>query len=216
MSKKKLSLALLLAVMTALLPACKVAPQRYSTPQVQGFSLAPGGLEQGGLAFLTPSTVTGQEEDKQPIALMFSSTLASERPSIRLLSLADTLSAVNRAGLTDTYKRMYQDYRDTGVFDPGLLRQIGDAAGTRYAAQIKMAGFAQGTKERFGVFGLSIFYTQTANIRLFLQIWDTHTGAIAWEGVEELSASYETLTEKLLTLQSIARDAAGELIKRLP
>jgi hypothetical protein len=217
MSKKALSVALLLAVATAVvLPGCKVAPQRYSTPHAQVFTLQPGGLEQGGLAFLTPSTVTGQEEDKQPLALMFSSTLTGARPAIRVLSLADTLSAVNRTGLTDGYKRMYQGYRDTGLFDPGLLRQIGDAAGIRYAAQIKMAGFGQGTKDRFGVFGLSIVYTQVANIRLFLQIWDTHTGAIAWEGVEELSASYETLAEKPVTMQSMVQDAAGELIKRLP
>jgi hypothetical protein len=206
----------LVAVSAALLPGCRTAPQRYSTPQVQVFSLAPGDLEQGGLAFLTPSTVTGQEEDKQPVALMFSSTLARERPKIRLLSLAATLSAVNRAGLTDVYKRMYQDYRDTGLFDPGLLRQIGEATGARYVAQIKMAGFGQGTKDRFGVFGLSILYTQLGNIRLFLQVWDTHTGAIAWEGVEELRTSYESLSEKLVTLQSIAQDAAGELIKGLP
>jgi hypothetical protein len=216
MLKRQLSLMLLLAVTAALLPGCKIAPQRYSAPQVQLFTLAPGDLERHGLAFLTPSTVTGQEEDKQPLALMFSSTLSRERPSVRLLSLADTLSAVNRAGLTDTYKRMYQDYRDTGLFDPALLRQIGKATGARYAAQIKMAGFGQGNKGRFGVFGLSIFYTQTATIRLFLQIWDTQTGAIAWEGGEELTAAYDTLTEKAITLQSMVQDAAGELIRRLP
>jgi hypothetical protein len=33
---------------------------------VQAFSLAQGDLEREGLAVLTPSTVTGQEEDEQP------------------------------------------------------------------------------------------------------------------------------------------------------
>lgn len=211
MPARPLILALVLG-----LAACTVAPQRYSSPQVQVFSLAQGDLERHGLAVLTPSTVTGQEEDKQPVALVFGAALADKRPGVRVVGLAETLSAVNRAGLTDAYKRMYQDYRDTGLFDPALLRQVGEAAGARYAAQLKVAGFRQLTKDRFGVFGLNVLYTQAANIRIFLQIWDTHTGAIAWEGVDELSASYETASEKMVTLQSVALDTAGVLIERLP
>jgi hypothetical protein len=212
---RALTRALTLALALGL-AGCTVAPQRYSSPQVQTFSLDQGDLERDGLAVLTPSTVTGQEEDKQPVALVFSTALGQKRPAVRLAGLAETLSAVNRAGLTDAYKRMYQDYRDTGLFDPALLQQVGEAVGVRYAAQIKVAGFRQVTKDRFGVFGLNVLYTQTANIRVFLQIWDTRTGAIAWEGVDELSASYETASEKMVTLQSVALDVAGVLIERLP
>jgi hypothetical protein len=207
---------LALCAAVGLLASCRVAPQRYSTPQVQAFTLASGQLERDGLAFLTPSTVTGQEEDKQPLALVFTDTLAKKRARIRIVSLASTLSAISQAGLTDTYKRMYQDYRDTGVFDPALLKQVGEATGTRFAAQLKMAGFRQGAKDRFGVFGLSIMQTQTANIRLFFQIWDTHTGAIAWEGTEELTSAFDTIAEQTVTFQTVVEDAAGDLIARLP
>jgi hypothetical protein len=212
---RPLSRALLPALALAL-TSCTIAHQRYSSPQVQAFSLARGNLERDGLAVLTPSTVTGQEEDKQPMALVFSTALKQKRAAVRLVGLAETLSAINRAGLTDAYKRMYQDYRDTGLFDPALLRQVGEAAGVRYAAQIKVAGFRQVTKDRFGVLGLSVLYTQSGNIRLFLQIWDTRVGGIAWEGMNELSASYETASEMLVTLQSISLDAMGVLIDRLP
>jgi hypothetical protein len=61
-----------------------------------------------------------------------------------------------------------------------------------------------------------VLYTQSGNIRLFLQIWDTRVGGIAWEGMNELSASYETASEMLVTLQSISLDAMGVLIDRLP
>ena len=105
-----------LALLLPLLPACRIANQRYSTPHTEGFGLVAGQLEAGGLAFLTPSSVTGQEEDRQPLALVFADVLAERRKDIPVVGLPQTLSAVNRAGLTEAYKRMYQDYRDSGVF----------------------------------------------------------------------------------------------------
>jgi len=42
--------------------------------------------------------------------------LKEKRPDIRCVALAETLSAVNRAGLAERYKEMYIDYRDTGLF----------------------------------------------------------------------------------------------------
>jgi len=201
---------------SALIASCTVAPQRYSTPQVQAFTLDKGQLEEGGLAFLTPSTVTGQEEDKQPLALIFTQTLEQQRPKIRVVPLSGTISAVNQAGLTEIYKGMYRDYRDTGLFDPTSLRQIGEATGVRYAGQLKMPGFGQGSKGRFGIFGLEVMKTQTANIRLYFQIWDTRTGGIAWEGVEELTAAYDTIAEKTVTFKSVVEDAAQQLIAQLP
>jgi hypothetical protein len=205
-----------LCAASLLLAGCAIAPQRYSTPQVQTLTLAKGELEADGLAFLTPSTVTGQEEDKQPLALIFTDTLAAERPQVRVVPLAATISAVNRAGLTEMYKALYRDYRDTGVFDPASLREIGEAAGARFAGQLKMAGFDQAQQNRFGVFGLTIMKTQRASIRLFFQIWDTRTGAIAWEGVAELTAAHDTMQEKTVTFKAMVEDAARELIARLP
>jgi hypothetical protein len=196
--------------------SCSIANQRYSTPRTEVFGLQPGQLEQSGLGFLTPSTVTGQEEDRQPLALVFSEALAESRKNIRVIGLPQALSAVNRAGLTETYKRMYQDYRDSGVFDPGALRQVGEAVGVRYLAQLKMPGFRQDAKGRFGLFGLSIMQTQSANIRLFLQIWDSEDGSIVWEGSNELSRAYDTLSERSVAFDTVVRESAADLIAKLP
>jgi hypothetical protein len=209
-------LPLALVLLACSLQACTIVSQRYSTPQIQAISLQKGDLERGGVAFLTPSTVTGQEEDRQPLALVFGDTLAAKRKDVRIVSLAATLSAVNRAGMTEAYKRMYQDSRDSGVFEPALLRQIGEITGTRYAVQLKMAGFRQDNKGRFGVFGLSVVQTQTANIRLFLQIWDTHSGTVAWEGTEEYTGAVDTITERTVTFKSVIEASASDLIDKLP
>lgn len=205
-----------LVLLLPLLWACTIADQRYSTPHTAGLGLVAGQLEAGGLGFLTPSTVTGQEEDRQPLALVVADVLAQQRKDIRIVGLSQTLSAVNRAGLTEPYKRMYQDYRDSGVFEPGVLREVSDAVGVRYMAQLKMAGFRQGSKGRFDVLGLSVVQTQAANIRLFLQIWDTHDGSIVWEGNNELNHAYETLAERAVSFDTMVRESASELIAKLP
>jgi hypothetical protein len=42
--------------------------QIYPTNQDRSISLRAGDLERAGLAFITPSTATGQEEEKQAVA----------------------------------------------------------------------------------------------------------------------------------------------------
>jgi hypothetical protein len=210
------SLVRAFALLAALLVGCSVANQRYATARHQTLDLRSGDLEAGGLAFLTPATVTGQEEDRQPLALAFVAAVREKRPQLRVEGLSQTLSAINRAGLTTDYQRMLLIYRDTGAFDPAILRRIGEAAGVRYLAQLKLPRFQQDAKERFGVFGLSLVRTPVANIRIYLQIWDSLEGDIAWEGHSELTAAYETLAESTVAFETVVRECAAELVERLP
>ena len=190
--------------------------QIYPTLQEQRISLRPGDLEAAGVAFITPSTVTGQEQEKQAVALAFADTLKRVRPQLRVVTLAETLGAVNRAGLADAYRRMYDDYRDTGLFSGDVLKGVGAATGARYMAQLKLQRFEQGAKERFGLFGIRIVETKYAHIRLFLQIWDSQTGGIAWEGVQEMRQSHDTTSEEPVMQSTVLERTARDLIARLP
>jgi len=158
-------------------------PQVHSTVEHQLISLTSDDLEIHGLAFITPSTVRGQEEEMQPVAFTFADVFKRQRPDIKCVTLPETLSAVNRAGLAEDYKRMYEDYRNTGLFKRDILKQVGEVTGTRYLAQLKLAGFKQNSDTRLSFFGLRIFETKNATIRLFFQIWDSTDGSIVWEGV---------------------------------
>jgi hypothetical protein len=209
---KSFTLCLLLACITG---ACSKL-QVHSTARDSVISLGPGQLEAHGLAFITPSTVTGQEEDKQTLASIFAEVLQAERPGIQVVSLPETLSAINTAGIADQYKRMVIDYRDTGIFKRELLNSVGTVSGARYVAQLKLSDFEQFSKGRFSALGLRMFQTNQAKIRLFLQIWDSEKGTIAWEGTDEVNYSWETSTEKPVTFRVIVEEAAGNLISRLP
>jgi hypothetical protein len=198
------------------LAACATPPQYFPTFQQHAISLREGQLEAGGLAFITPSTVTGQEQEKQGVALTFADVMKSARPGVRVVTLAETLGAVNRAGLADPYRHMYDHYRDTGLFPNQVLREIGKAAGARYLAQLKLQGFSQASKNRFGLLGLRLVETQYADVRLFLQIWDSLDGSIAWEAMQELRISLDTTSDEPVMLRELLERSARDLVARLP
>lgn len=207
---------LLLLVSAALLCACEGTPQVYSAPKHDILQLQRDDLREGGLAFLTPSTVTGQEEDKQTLAYVFGSTLQSERPDIKFISLSRTISAINRAGLAEIYRKMYVDYRDTGLFDAQMMKRVADATGARYLGQLKLARMEQNSRGRLGLLGLSLLNTQYANMRVFFQVWDSRDGTIVWEGIDEVTVAMDTGKELPMGFQQITEQAARNLVQRLP
>jgi hypothetical protein len=190
--------------------------QVYNTSQSRSISLGAGQLEAQGIAFITPSTATGREEEKQAVAFVFAEVLKRERPGVKVVSLPESLSAVNQANLGDSYKRMYDDYRDTGLFKRETLGEVGRITGSRYIAQIKLQEFSEGAKERFGTMGFRIVETRLARVRIFLQIWDSRDGSIVWEGMEEIVYSHERINEEPVTFQRAADHAAQYLTRRLP
>jgi hypothetical protein len=204
-----------LLLAAGMLSGCSM-DQVHSTADHTDFSLNKTDLETYGLAFITPSTVTGQEEDKQTLAFAFAKVMQEQRPDIRVVTLPETISAINIADATADYKLMYVDYRDTGVFKRELLKKVGDITGTRYLSQLKLSEFSQNSNDRFSLFGLRLLQTKEANIRMFFQIWDSSNGAIAWEGTEEMSYSWDTGSEKPVTFRTIVEKTAQNLVSRLP
>ncbi len=206
---------LLFALSIAVISGCSTN-QIQSSVQYEDLSLTPNALETHGLAFITPSTVTGREQDIQTLAFIFSEVMQQERPKIKVISLPKTLSAINKAGMADEYKTMYFDYSDTGIFKKESLHMVSEVTGARYLAQLKLASFQQNSSGRFGIFGLRLVKTQEANIRLFFQIWNSEQGTIVWEGAEELNYAWDTTKEKPVSFQLVVEEIARNLISKLP
>ncbi len=202
-------------LLPGLLTSC-VKPQIHSSEQHKSISLEEGELESHGVSFITPSTKTGQEEDKQALAQAFANILIQDRPDVRCVTLPETLSLINQAGMAEEYKNMFEEYQDTGIFKREILKQVGNVTGTRYVAQLKLAGFHQGTMGRFGAFGFDIVKTRYANLRIFFQIWDSEKGTIAWEGGHEINYASDTAFERNITFKRIVEEAAQKIVARLP
>jgi hypothetical protein len=199
-----------------LLAGCTTGSQIHPTTLHENLSLPPGALQQSGVAFLTPSTVTGQEQDQQTAALIFAEQMRLQLPTVRVVSLPESLGAINRAGLAPEYRQMVAAYRDTGIFPRDMLNRVGSAIGARYLVQLKLAGFSQDVRERLSIFGVRLSQTLNANIRLYMQIWDAETGTIAWEGSEEMSYAYDSSAEVPVTFRRVVEGAAQQLIQNLP
>jgi len=191
------------------------APQKYTIVETQSFSLTNGELAEFGVAFITPSTVTGQEQDIQSLALTFSSTMKELRPEIPIMPLSRTLSIINKNGMIEEYKKMYRNYRDTGIFDQDIIKKISKVSGRRYLAQLKLSEFTQETATRLS-FGFRIIDTKKARMRLFFQIWDSHNGTIAWEGSAEINYSFDTVTNNTINFKTIVQMTAIELVRKMP
>src|SRR3989339_195759 len=186
--------------------------QNIPTTQVLPISLQSEDLRNGGIAFITPSSITGQEEDKQALALAFTEVLLKMRPDLRVITLPQTLSAVNRQGLTREYRQMFEDYRLTGIFDRETLQKVANVTKTRYLVQLKLGAFRQESKSRFSMLGLRVLETKTSTIRQFLQIWDSQDGSVAWEGAQESTVSHESLAEEYVSMKSIVQESARDLV----
>ena len=199
-----------------ILSGCSTTKQLHSTTQTLSISLEPQVLHTSGIAFNTPSSVTGQEEDKQALALAFTEALKKARPALRVVPLPATLSAINRANLSGEYRQMFEDYRLTGIFSRDTLLKVSQVTGARYLAQLKLGGFRQESKNRWGTLGIRMLETKTTSLRLYLQIWDGENGSVAWEGAQELSSSHETLQEDAISFKTAVEQSAAELLASLP
>lgn len=199
----------------AILGGCS-STQLHSDDKVQNLNLSARELRDNSIAFLTPSTNTGAEQDKQALALVFFDVLHDLRPHQRIESLPQALSAVNSAGFAERYQRMLANYQETGIFEKGGLKQLSQLTGSRYLAQLKLEGFRQESKDRFGLFGLRVMETKSADVRVYLQIWDGQNGAIAWEGTEEMIVSRESISENTIPFKQAVQEAANKLLAQLP
>lgn len=173
-------------------------------------------LQDKGLAFITSSSITGQEQDKQAMAMNFANVMQRTRPQMRIISQADTLSAINRAGLSNDYRKMLEDYAVTGILNRQALQDVARVTGVRYVAQLKLSGFKQEAKGRWSALGVRLVETHLTVLRLFLQIWDSEDGSIVWEGGSELTSAHDAMSESTVTFKSAIEEAAQSLVARLP
>jgi len=207
---------LVAAAGAVLLGGCGISPQRQGNVQVLPMQLSAHDLQRGGLAFLTPSSATGQEEDRQALALTFYAVFTKVRPQLRVVSLPATLTAINGAGLGKTYRDMLEDYRATGLLERKTLSRIGELTGVRYLALLKLAGFKQESKGRWGTFGLRVLDTKVTTMRIYMQLWDAQTGAVVWEASAESVTAFDSINEDTVSFQAAVEETARWLIDTLP
>lgn len=208
-------ISLLTLLPSLVLCGCAATDQLHTELQYHQFvdQQAFSGAE--GIGVLTPSAATGQEADRQALGDALSETLTADLEGARIVALPAMLSAVNRAGLSRDYSAMFAEYEKTGILERDTLRRIGSAAGVRYVAKLNLGDFEQVTSSRAKIFGVRFLDTRTATIRVHMEIWDTHTGGIVWQGNEELTFATEAVKEQPISFQQVATLASERLVEKV-
>jgi hypothetical protein len=203
------------AAISFALGGCAVTSQMHSELAYGGIPDAVLALDDAGIGVLTPAAPTGQESDKQALGDSLSAALDGELDGTRVLGLPAMLSAINRAGLAGDYAKALVDYENTGILDRDTLRAIGDASGVRYFAKLNLGNFNQSSDKRLAIAGIRMFDTWRATIRVHLEVWDAHTGEIAWQGNDELVYAREGVKDRPVTFRQVADVAARNLVEKV-
>lgn len=213
MARTFLGLGAVVAVLG--LSGCGVTTQLHSELAFDGVAVEPVALDSQGVGVLTPSAPTGKESDKQALGNALGNALRAALPTGHVMPMPDMLSAINRSGLARPYGAMLDEYADTGILEREVLQQVGEAAGVRYLAKFNLADFNQSSDKRLAIAGIRMFDTWRAGIRVHLEIWDSKTGEIAWQGNEELVFAREGVKERPVSFAQVAQLAAEQLVARV-
>jgi hypothetical protein len=194
---------------------CAVTSQMHSELTYGAATEATLVVDTTGIGVLTPAAPTGQESDKQALGDSLSTALQRDLKATHVLGLPEMLSAINRAGLATSYARALVDYENTGILDRDTLRAIGEASGVRYLAKLNLGNFNQSSDKRLAIAGIRMFDTWRATIRVHLEVWDSQTGEIAWQGNDELVYAREGIKERPVTFRQVADVAARNLVQKV-
>ncbi len=210
--------AFLLALLVFVLTACAADPLtqmnfRAREPFRSVDSIFGDGVS---VALLAASNADKGFEYRELLGDYTEEALRSRRPEVSIVPYWDALSIINGGGLSADFARMLREYYATGILESTRLQKIGRLLGVRYIIYPKLIEFKQGQSNRLSVFGLSLFKTHESQIKLYMEVWNTETGRIAWVGSAEANMASEKLMAKPIPFEEITKYAIETLVQRIP
>jgi hypothetical protein len=210
------SRGVILAVSAALLAGCTpfhaFDAHTTSAPGPAPFDLTT--LAPEPVAILGVVSPPGLQGFGAPLSHALATALAEASPSVRRISSLEAVNAVNEHGLAAEYVDLLTGFARSGILDERRLKKIGPALRARYVLLPGLAEFREIVLDRFEISGLKIVQGRISTLRLWLQLWDTHTGRMIWESAGEASVASELLRRgRTVPFDDIARELWLRMIK---
>ena len=133
-----------------------------------------------------------------------------------MLSLDAVQSSINKKGLWNEFKLMYSEYQDTLVLRKDLLLQVGQAVGARYVILPRLLRFESESFDRATILGIAFLRTRQSSVDIHVQIWDTITGEVVWEGASEGTIASEVVRGRPASFMAVATNACESLASKMP
>ncbi len=179
-------------------------------------AVRPEDLRGNIIGFLTTVVPKGnsQGEYRSLISDIIEKNFKEGQPDIGIIPSREALNRINGAELTKEYAGMLEDYEITGILDKHVLAKIGNILNVKYIAQPRLSSFVERTSTRLSAFGLSLVSTRETTVKVSLQLWDTGTGNIVWEGSGQATIAVEALRAKPVSFEEVAEAASRGLMKK--
>lgn len=159
----------------------------------------------------------GLEGYSLQVSRSLAKAIEADLPYLQLIPPHESISLINsKKGLARLYTDMIIAYGQSGILDLQTLEQIGGALGAKYVLLPGMATFQQMISGRFSIFGFRLLQTRVSILRLTVQMWDAHTGRIAWESSGEATLAGEDVREYRIPFEEIAAHLWRQLLTTLP
>lgn len=180
-----------------------------------------GELVEEGVTVLAPQLNVGQEAMGQVFleSLLESLDRFLVNPNgghVGLVHPYRLARRINQADLTNEYARMIRQYNRTGILRGELLDRFRDLVGVRYFAVPILMNFQEKEYPRLTPFGFRMINTARATARFQLQIWDSRTQQIVWEGTSDLTLARDTFLEEPIRFSEIVSETWDALIQKMP
>jgi hypothetical protein len=118
----------------------------------------------------------------------------------------EVVNRLNDRDLAAAYGDLLAGFARSGILDREPLRRLGAALDAPYVLQPGVAEFSQVVGDKFEVVGWKLLKTRLTTLRLWLQLWDTRTGQLLWEGSGEVTVAAQLLTQEAsVSLEDIAQ-----------
>ncbi len=219
MRTTKILLPLLLAMTAA---ACAAKPpgsaefswELYKAPQVTADT-----FKGKNIAILPAARIEfdpTQEVYREALGGLIYTTFKKYSNGARLLPVDVMQSLVNRAALWSDVLEMYKEYETTAVLRRDTLAKIGRALDAKYVLMPKVLRFQQEVFDRANIVGISFLRTRQSTLDVHVQMWDTETGEVIWQGVGEGSESAEVVEGRPVSFITVAQFACESLSHKLP
>jgi len=175
-----------------------------STPRPKFFDLAD--LTREPVATLGPITPAGFNGFSPFLSRALIAGISEISSSIQGIPAHETVNMINGRGLSLEYGELISGFVRSGILERERLQRLGWAVGSRYVLLPGLADFNQILVDRFEFAGLKIVRNRVITLRLWLQLWDTHTGQIVWESTGEISVARDLFfPQRILPLDEIGQ-----------
>ncbi len=157
-----------------------------------------------------------QEIYRETLAGILYTALSKYPNGPSILSLDVIQSGINKDGLWNDFKLMYNEYEVTAVMRKDILSKIWQSVGARYVIVPRLLRFQSETFDRATIIGISFLRTRQSSVDIHAQIWDTTTGAVVWEGASEGTVASEVVRGRPASFMAVASNACESLASRMP